>query len=120
MAWVSRAKIRFYGGPNDGSEQEFTEPFSQYLTIQGPSLAFESGEVCHKVYRYDLVLRNGRMAYIFDYDEQLAWEGVENMGIRKHGVGEILEEDQDLTKEASAEQDWGDRDEAALTEENEG
>jgi len=47
-----------------------------------------------------------------------ATEEVTQMGLRKHGIGEILpEEDQEILKQAKP--DWTDADQAALDAENE-
>jgi hypothetical protein len=41
---------------------------------------------------------------------------VMNMGLRKHGIGEILPDEEDLQKEAKTE--WTEDDQAALDAEN--
>lgn len=43
-------------------------------------------------------------------------EEVTKMGLIKHGVGDILPDEEDLTKEAA--KDWTDEDQAALDAEN--
>ena len=45
-----------------------------------------------------------------------ATEEVTQMGLRKHGIGEILTDDEDLQKEATAE--WTPEDQAELEDEN--
>lgn len=42
------------------------------------------------------------------------------MGIRKHGVGEVLPDQTDLAKQASSQQEWSEQDEQDLHEESEG
>jgi hypothetical protein len=45
-----------------------------------------------------------------------ATEEVKKMGLRKHGIGEVLPDDEDLQKTADAV--WTEEDQAALDEEN--
>jgi hypothetical protein len=127
-----RERIGFAnGGPNDGSVQEFTEPFSETIEIHGPQHVRTNDDGAqlagHKIYEYRLQVVRGHLTYVY-YGESLnewfrAHAREVDMGIRKHGVGgQIIDDDQNeenLSKQAAT-SEWSDLDEESLSDENEG
>lgn len=127
-------KVRFWGGPLDGGEEQMVLPLEPRYEHPGhvfadPEVGAEDEErMCQLMYRYDLHLevqatpfgrRLRQYRYVFDHDWIDTEEGGEQMGFKKFGVGEITEtetEKEDLSKTAS--QGWTDQDEQDLADED--
>lgn len=132
------AKVKFFGGPEDGAEKRMPFPLNGCIDVAGHAFDKEHAGGVHETgqfqYHYHLNLegqevtglqRYYRMTgyvYVFvaDWVENWIKDGVKVGGdeMKKFGVGEVLQdEDEALTKEATRE--WTPQDEQALNKETE-
>jgi hypothetical protein len=118
--------VGFWGGPADGDERRLDLPLDPFLSEPGHCFVEKDSEgnvVRRGQFHYQYALAytkvpfGRRYLYVFQHDDIV--EGGDEMSLRKHGTGQILNEDGDAVSKTASSNEWSDQDEGDLADETE-